>query len=321
MNGMIDVGIIGAGPHARSLLDHQAPLGRIRLAGIAASPDGADMASTADLAARAGIAVLDWTALAVAPALRAILVFAPACERVAPVLTALRAGMIVLCPPPIALSTAELAEITAAEASGGGRILCGGEIVHSQAGRRGLAAMRAPEFGPLRSLYLAIRQPRGGPGDVLDALGWEALDFIGAALPAGVSQVRVNGGALFGSVRDTVVLLLRGGDDAVATVELSRCLPPTLPAPGLGEVEIEAFGAHQAVRIEPQASAVRICTDTTLASVPWLDAPVLAMLRAVEHAADHVADREASLPRAAQALATMTAIRAAQDGAGVARLA
>jgi predicted dehydrogenase len=232
-------------------------------------------------------------------------------ERFLPVVAALRAGKIVLCPPPIALSSTELADLAAVEASGGGRLLCGGEIVHSEAGRRGLAAMRAPEFGPLRSLYLAIRQPRGGAVDVLDALGWEALDFIGAVLPAGVSQVRLNGGALFGPVRDTVVLLLRGADDAVVTVELSRCLPRTVPAPGLGDVEIDAIGAHQAVRIEPQASAVRVHTDTTVVAAPWLDAPVLAMLRAVEHAADHDAGKSDALPRAAQALATMTAIRAA----------
>jgi len=292
MNAMIEVGIIGTGPHARALLDHRAPLGRIR---ISAAP-------------------------AVDPALHAILVFAPPGERIAPVLAALRAGKIVLCPPPVALTAAELADLAAAEASGGGRLLGGGEIVHSEAGRRGLAAMRAPQFGPLRSLYLAIRQPRGGTDQVLDGLGWEALDFIAAALPAGVSQVRVNGGTLFGPVQDTIVLIMRGDDDAVVTVELSRCLPPTLPAPGLGEVEIEAIGAHQAVRIEPHASAVRLYTDTTLAAVPWLNAPVLAMLRAVEHAVDHEEPGDA-LPHAAQALAIMTAIRAAQDGAGVARTA
>jgi len=276
---MIEVGIIGSGPHARALFEHGAPFGRIRLVEGSAS--------------------------------HAVLVFAPAGERLAPVLAALRAGKIVLCPPPIALTTAELSEIAAAAKSGRGRLLSGGEIVHSEAGRRGLAAMRAPDFGSLRSLYLAIRQPRGGTDDVLDALGWEALDFILDALPAGVSQVRINGGALFGSVRDTVVLLLRGDDDAVVTAELSRCLPPTLPAPGLGEVEIEAIGAHQAVRIEPQASAVRIYGDTTVAAVPWLDAPVLAMLRAVEHAADHPEWQSDAMERAARAIAVMTAIRAA----------
>jgi predicted dehydrogenase len=283
---MIDVGIIGAGPLAQSLLDHRAPLGKIRIA------DATD------------------------PALLAVLVCTPPGERIAPTLAALRAGKIVLCPPPIALSTQEVNDIAAAEASGGGRLLSGGEIVHSEAGRRGLVAIHAPEFGALRSLYMSIRQPRGGSGDVLDVLGWEALDFIGAALPRGVSHVRVNGGALFGAVQDTVVFLLRSEDDAVVTVELSRCLPPTLPAPGLGEVEIEAIGAHQAVRIEPQASAVRIHADAALSVAPWLDPPVLAMLRAIEHAADH----EDALPRAARALAIMTAIRAARDGAGVAKV-
>ena len=289
---MIEIGIIGAGPLAQSLHDHRAPLGNIRIAGR------------------------DWASLAADPALPAILVCTPPGERIAPTRAALRAGKIVLCPPPIALSTEEVNELAAAAASGGGRLLSGGEIVHSEAGRRGLAAIRAPEFGALRSLYMSIRQPRGGSGDVLDALGWEALDFIGAALPGGVSQVRVNGGALFGAVQDTVVLLLRGDDDAVATVEFSRCLPPTMPAPGLGEVEIEAIGAHQAVRIEPHASAVRIHADAALSVAPWLDPPVLAMLRAIEHAADH----DDALPNAKQALAIMTAIREAREAAGVAKV-
>ena len=129
--------------------------------------------------------------------------------------------------------------------------------------------------------------------------------------PAGASTARLNGGALFGPQRDTVVLLLRGADDAVVTVELSRCLPPTLPAP---EVEIDAIGAHQAVRIEPHASAVRTYTDSRITAAPWLDAPVLAMLRAIEHAVENGGPD--ALPQAGKILATMTAIRAVSPGSG-----
>jgi len=279
MSGVIRLGVIGAGAHATELVAHGAPLGRIALAAVAGQ-------GTEALAGRAGVPVVDVDTLVGDPGLRAVLVDAPVAERAALVAGALRAGKIVVCPPPVALDAAALDAIAAAAQAGGGRLLCGGEIAHGEPGRRGLAAMTAPEFGPLRSLYLAIRQPRCGEGDVLDAIGWEALDFVLAAVPGKIEKVRVNAGAQFGAARDTAVILLRSADDVVVTIELSRCLPASLPATGLGEVEIDVMGALQALRITPQSTAVRVHRDGGTDLAPWLDAPVLAMLRAVVAACD-----------------------------------
>ncbi|MCX7376740.1 MAG: hypothetical protein NTY94_08375 [Alphaproteobacteria bacterium] len=255
----IPVALVGDGPHAQALRGHQGPLGRVSL--VADLPDGAD-----------------WQAAVADPSVRAVLAFGVEAAQVAS--AALSAGKIAVCGPDLARDAAAVAALPP------GILLCGGEIVHGEATRRALAAMADPAFGPLRSLYLAIRQPRGTPGDVIEALGPEALEAVLAAIPDEIVQVRVNAGALFGAERDSAVILLRSASDVVVTIELARCLPPSLPAPGLGEVEIEAMGARQAVRAVPHAGAVRIHRDTGSAAVPWLNAPVLDLLRGLDNPVD-----------------------------------
>lgn len=255
----IPVALVGDGPHAQALRGHQGPLGRVSL--VADVPDGAP-----------------WQEAVADPAVRAVLAFGAEAAQVAS--AALSAGKIAVCGLELARDAAAVAALPP------GVLLCGGEIVHGEATRRALAVMAEPEFGPLRSLYLAIRQPRGMLGDVIEALGPEALDAVLAAIPDEIVQVRVNAGALFGAERDSAVILLRSASDVVVTIELSRCLPPSLPAPGLGEVEIEAMGAKQAVRAVPHAGAVRIHRDDGSAAVPWLNAPVLDLLRGLENPVD-----------------------------------
>ena len=85
----------------------------------------------------------------------------------------------------------------------------------------------------------------------------------------------------------------------IATIEIARCLPPAIPATGDGEVELEVIGSRRAIRLEPQAAAVRIYGDGPSLR-PWLDAPVTSMLR-------EVVDTANGAPRA--------------DGAGAARRA
>jgi predicted dehydrogenase len=189
----------------------------------------------------------------------------------------LRAGRVVLAVPPVVTNAGELARLRAAALEGGGRLLAGGEIAHSEAGRRGLAAMAAPAFGKLHSIYIAIRRARGGAG--VEGMLAEAVDFALAAMPGAVVQVRRNVGALFGAELDTAVLLLRSDQEVVATIEVSHCLPAGM---GEMEIEIEAMGAQQSVRITPGSDAVEIWGDHTRRLVPWLNAPVLEMLRAVE---------------------------------------
>ena len=294
MNRPITTGLIGNGPHARALLEHDAPLGRIHLAALAPAPGENDAPQTP---------ARDWRALAADPAIPAILALGPESSRLEVVTTALAAGKIVLCPPgsgPIAAST--------------GRLITGGEIAHSESGRRGLAAIADPAFGALHSLYIAIRQPRGpspGAGDVLDDLAPEAIDFALAAIPDPITQVRVNAGRLFGPDRDSAVILLRSATNVVVTIELARCLPPSLPAPGLGEIDIDAMGAHQSVRITPLASAVRIHRDDGIALKPWLNPPVLDMLHAVAAAIDDPTTANDGIAGANRTAALLARIRAA----------
>ncbi|WP_375459683.1 hypothetical protein [uncultured Enterovirga sp.] len=140
-----------------------------------------------------------------------------------------------------------------------------------------MASVSAGELGGVESLYLAIRtsrlpEPAGG-ADVLAELGPEALDFALAVLPGRIASVHATGGALFReAVLDTVVLIIAAQPGAVATIELSRCLPSTIPTTGLGEVEIEVIGRLGALRITPYP-AVMVTTDHGVAARPLLDVP------------------------------------------------
>ncbi len=274
MNSIIPIAILGDGPHARALQNHAAPFGRFSV-----RPDWRDAE------------------------VRAVLALGAPGTQVEEIIAALRAGRVVLCAPPTTRDARDLARIES-----GGKLIVAGEIANSEAGSRAVELIRAPDFGPLRSLYVAIRQPRARAGDVLDDLGWEALDFVlSVAKP---HRVHATVGTLFGgTASDTAVILMRTEDDAVVTIELSRCLPPTLPAPGLGEVEIEALGACQSIHLEPHATSVRTYRDTGVSMAPWLDAPITRMLRTVAAVVDGAAIDDPLLRQRAL-LATMTAIRA-----------
>jgi hypothetical protein len=271
MNGVIPIAIIGDGPHARTLKDHAAPLGRFVI-----RPDWRDAEVRAVLALDA---------------------------QVDDIAAALRAGHVVLCPPAVA----DLPRIA------GGKLIVAGEITYSEAGARAIEMIRAPGFGPLRSLYVAIRQPRAHAGDVLDELGWEALDFVLSV--AEPQRVHATAATLFGGAApDTAVILMQTEDDAVITIELSRCLPPTLPAAGLGEIEVEAMGARQSIHLQPHATSVTVYRDTGIVTAPWLDAPIIRMLRTFAAVVDG-ATPDDPFPRQQAALATMTAIRASLNTA------
>ncbi len=279
---MISLGIIGDGLHAQALRGHGAPLGGIRLVD---TPDR------------------HWRDIAVAPALTAVLVDLPGEDGFAAIITALNAAKTVISGPSPARTAEDLATLGDALVGGGTLLPCA-ELTHGEAARRGLAAIADPAFGKLTSLYIAIRQPRG-PGDVLEDLAPEAVAFINAAIPDDFPTVRVTAGALFGAERDSAVILLRSTNDVVVTIELAKCLPASMPAPGLGEVEIDAIGTQQAIRITPLDSAVRIHRDDGNDVRPWLDAAVLSMLREAE------APAPGGLERAKRNQTLLAAIRAA----------
>jgi len=306
----LSVGVIGAGRHASALLDHATSFGRLRLAAWAASPEGNDAEPAAAFAARSGATLRLWQDVAHDASLTALLLLGAPGTAIAAAEIALGGGRLVLCPPPAATDETTLARLAAAERAGGGTLLLGGELAHGEAGSRALAAIHDPTFGAPLTLFLSIRQSRGAGPDILDALGWEALDFILAALPSRPARAQATGGTLFGAdTRDTLSALLLCDDGVVATLDLARCLPATIPAPGLGEVEIEVVGTRQSVRATPHAEAVRILGDHHLAAAPWLDPPVASMLRAITAA--HDARPPSDLPRTAAALGVMAMIRAA----------
>ena len=296
---MITLGIIGNGAQARALLDHQAPLGRFSLAAFAAGPGEAPLATN----------VRPWQEVAADPAIAALLVDVSAGE-CAIVQAGLAAGKIIVCSPAPARSADDLDMLHQAMIRGGGTMLPSGELTHGEATRRGLAAMADPGFGRITSIYLAIRQPRG-PGDVIADLAPEAVGFVTAAIQDDITAVRVNAGRLFGPARDSAVILLRSAGEAVVTIELSRCLPATLPAPGLGEIEIEAVGTGQAVRITPLDSAVRIHRDDGYVVRRWQDAAVLQMLRDIADVVDGHDAAAGAMRRVARAQSLLAAIAAA----------
>lgn len=302
---MIALGIIGNGTQARALLDHQAPLGRFRLAAFAAGPGEASGAGTPT-----AIHSRTWHDVVADPGIAALLVDVPRIGELEIVQAGLAAGKIVVCSPAPARGADELGILRQAMIRGGGTLLPCGELTHGEATRRGLAAMADPAFGRITSIYLAIRQPHG-PGDVIADLAPEVAGFVTAAITDDITAMRVNAGRLFGPERDSAVILMRSAGAAVVTIELSRCLPASLPAPGLGEVEIEAIGLGQAVRITPLDSAVRIHRDDGYAVQPWLNAPVLEMLRDIAAVVDGYDATAAFMRRATHTQSLLAAIEAA----------
>ena len=290
----VAVGIIGGGRHAVSLGDHQAPLPGVRIARWAASPGGADLSLIRELAVRLDAPFArDWQALARDPELRAVLVLGESGGAAAAAEAALGAGKVVFCAAPAATRPEEVNRLTGATAGGRGLLLAGGTVRHSPAGREALRLIHSGDLGPLHSLFASVRLPAGGNGErpgsaprpVLDDAAWDLLDFVAAATAAPPSRVHAHAEALFGAgAPDTAVAIIRFEDELIATIEVARCLPPSIPVGADGEIEIEVIGAREAIRLQPTATAVSVY-GRGAALRPWLDAPVISMLESLAAAA------------------------------------
>lgn len=320
MAAPVAVGVIGAGRHAAALADHQGPLGDVRIARWAASPGGADLSAIRELAIRIEAPFArDWEAVARDPELPAVLVLSEAAGATAAAEAALGAGKVVFCAAPTATRTEEVNRLAGAAAGGGGVLLAGGAIRHSPAGRGALRLIGGDELGPLHSLFGSVRLPMAANGDrspsaqraVLEEAGWDLLDFIVAATPAQPSRVHAQVDALFGSGGpDTAVCIIRFENDLIATIEVARCLPPSIPAAAEGEVEIEVIGGRGAVRLEPAATAVGVY-GVGAALRPWVDAPVISMLNELAAAAGGRMPGIDGVVDVRRTVALMEAIRAA----------
>jgi predicted dehydrogenase len=292
--GPIGVGVIGGGRHGAALAEHQAPLAGVRIARWAASPGGADASAVREFAARSDVPYArDWEAVARDPDLRAVLVLGEAGGATAAAEAALADGKAVFCAAPAATRAEDANRLAGAASGGRGGFLTGGTVRLSPAGRAALGLIGAGEFGPIHSIFASVRLPVPGDGDrlsgaqrtALEDAGWDLLDFVAAAVPAQPSRVHARMEALFGSAAlDTAVCIIRFQNDVIATIDVARCLPPSLAASPDGDVEVEVIGGREAVRLEPGATAVRVHAAAT-ALRPWVDAPAVSMLSELAAAA------------------------------------
>jgi predicted dehydrogenase len=313
-------GVIGAGRHGAALADHHAPLPDVRIARWAASPGGADVSATREFAARIGAPFArDWEAVVRDPQVPAVLVLSEAAGATVAAEAALAAGKTVICAVPAATRPEEVNRLAGAASGGRGRLLAGGTVRYSPAGREALRLIRSGELGPLHSVYAAMRLSAAGTAErapsaqrpVLEEFGWDLLDFLVAVTAAPPSRVHAHVDALFGSVApDTGVAIVRFADDLIATVEVSRCLPPSIAASPEGEIEIEVIGGRQAVRVQPGATAVTVYGRTGAAR-PWVDAPVVGMLEDLAAAAAGGSVEAEGAAEIRRAVDLMEAIRAA----------
>lgn len=310
----VPVGVIGAGRLTSALADYEAPLRGARIARWAPSPCRADLSRAAALAERTGAGFTpDWNALAADPSLPAVLVASDEPGRITAVEAALLGGKIVCCPVPAVTQSVEVERLSAA-LSRGGALISTGILRHTPAGKRALRIAAEGELGTLHSVYAAVRFPLGQPAqrgqDILDGAGWEIFDFLFGLTPAPVRRVHAHAGTLFGlPPDDTAVLTIRFADEVIATVELSRCLPPAVPVPPSGDVEVEVIGARQAIRIAPAAPAVQVFgTGTTLR--PWVEDPIISMVEELAAVASGETPRAGHLDPLRRAVALMDAVRA-----------
>lgn len=313
MSRPVPIGIVGAGRHAQALAGHEAPLPGARVSRWAASPCGHDRDRAAALAERIGAEFsADWEAVAGDPSLPAVLVLSSDPGRRAVLDRALSAGKVVLSPLPTVTTEAEVDGVAAAEARGRGVLLSPSALRHTAAGTSVLKMVAEGELGTLHSVYAAGRFPwgdrQGRPG-VLEDAGWEIFDFLLAVAPAPVLRVHAQTGALFGSHgQDTAVLVIRFENDVIATIELSRCLPPSIPVPPSGEMEVELIGSRQAVRLQPYASSLSLFGPTAV-RCPWVDDPVISMVREVVNVVTGEADRVEGAASLRRVVALMNAVR------------
>ena len=309
----VPVGVIGAGGPASALAGYEAPIRGARIARWAPSPCGRDRSGAALYAAWVGAGFApDWDALAGDPSLPAVLVATGGPDRTTVVEAALRAGKTVCCPVPATTRAAELDRLSAA-LSRGGTLISAGTLRHTAAGKRALRLAATGELGVLHSVYAAARVPSAAPPQgrhsILDESGWDIVDFLVGLTPSAVQRVHGCSGALFGSgPDDTAVFIIRFADDLIGTVELSRCLPASIPVAPTGEVDVEVIGSRQAIRIAPGATAVRVF-GAGAALAPWVEDPVISMveeLAAVASGASKPADGLESLRRV---IGVMDAVR------------
>jgi predicted dehydrogenase len=298
----------------------------IRVMQWAPSPGGDDHTHCARLARHFNARFArEWRTVTDNPGLPAIVVFGTAAPRIEAIAAALTAGKFVMCPFPIAPDTSSLAMVAEARGRGGGILLTIDEIASTAAGARLLETLQSRRIGKLHSIWAATRSRRVtmADADVTEQHGWPLLDFLLMVTSAPPLRVHSTAAHLFepGPHPDTAVVLLRFEEEMVATLEMARCLCPLMPVPSEGEVEVEAVGKREVVRIEPYNAAVRVYGDRGVSMRSLADSIIVRALPQMVDAVRSARIDESPWKRTEWAITIMDTIRmstsvsAAQSGA------
>jgi predicted dehydrogenase len=280
------LGIIGADWNGEGLARLLAPLRKLDLACWSPGPDNSDAVLAGRLAAETGaVFVADWQDIARDPLLQVVALIGETNRRASAVLACLQTRKTVLCLGPTFIDQTQLQQAVEAQRAGGSTLLVAGEIAHTQAGAHALGVVRNGSLGAIRSVYMALRSPRAETRSVpIDRLRWEAFDFLLAMGLGPIETVYASSTRLFAEhgPDDTALIILRLACDALITIELSHCLPSTIPAVGLGEVEVEVIGTRQTIRLDPHNSDLRVFTDHDITPRPWVDGALASLLNSIE---------------------------------------
>lgn len=293
----VRLAVIGSGRHAHDLAT-QHPWGYPfvgRHAVISACAPLAGAASTLEaLAQRTGARLFaSWRELIATSDADAVLLLAPPAQRPELACAAIETGRSVLCPAPLAPGAQQMHALTQAISRRGSQavLVAGGALAHTPAGRNALEVLASNTPGRIESAYAAVRWHARDAHMNASHLGlpdaaWDVLDFVLEALDAPVSRVYAHAARLFdsGDAHDTVVSLMRFANDTVFSFEAAACLPSTIATPDEGEIELELFGAHEALRIEPYQTAVSVASTDAQARIDrrdWIEPPIAGMLAAL----------------------------------------
>ena len=213
-DGILRVGVVGAGHFGRFHALKLAASRRVRLAGIA----DLDPSRAAALAREAGTIPLEWPALL--DAADAVVVAAPAEAHFALAAEALRAGKHVLVEKPIAATLAE-ADALAALASERGVVLQVGHLLRFSAEHRAISErMRRPLY--MDCVRIAPFKPRGTDVSVILDLMIHDLDLVLALVDSPIASVDAVGAPVASAHEDIANARVRFENGCVAAITASR---------------------------------------------------------------------------------------------------
>ncbi|MDN3564953.1 Gfo/Idh/MocA family protein [Paeniroseomonas aquatica] len=261
------IGVLGVGHFGRF---HAL---KLAAAGLLAGVHDADPARAALVAAEAGAPALAVPALLAAA--DAVVITAPTAHHHALAMQALAAGRHVFVEKPIAATTAEAAELTAA-ARAAGLVLQVGHIERYSAAIRTLRASAATDGAlAFEATRVAPFRPRSLDVSVVLDLMIHDLDLVLTLAGSPLAEVRASGARVMSDHPDFAVAQLRFASGAAATVTASRvsvAMERRLRILGpLGETRVD-FLARSLERLHPGgAEAVGTMPGWGITRATWVE--------------------------------------------------